>query len=78
MAEYEYARISDDDYAKLNYHLRSQITTILWGLRCYGLEPYVIGAESQLLKLCENYGMAVRGKKLPIHVVFEPQERITE
>lgn len=73
-----YVWLEEDEYNKLKFQLTGQIRAILNPLRIYGLEPYVDSAIGEIVTLAENYGMRVRGKDIPIHVVSSPRPRITE
>ena len=70
-----YIRIEDDSYSKLQFHLRTQTHAILNVFRVYGLQLQVDIAEKEVVKLAENFGMAVRGKNIPIDVLDKPKER---
>ena len=70
-----YIRIEDDSYAKLQFHLRTQVTAILNVFDCYGMGLYIPQATEECVKLAENFGMAVRGKNIPIDVLDKPKER---
>ncbi len=71
--------ISQEEYSKLKFQLRTQINAILHVFNCYGLQEYIEPTSQQLLELAENFGQAVRGDKhKPIHVVKKPNKRPTE
>jgi hypothetical protein len=71
--------ISDEDYAKLKFQLRTQINAILQMFNCYGLGDYIPGAVEELTTLAENFGQAVRGDNhKPIHVVTKPKLKAIE
>ena len=74
----EYQRIPDDQYKKLVFQLRGQFMAILNIFRCYGMHTDVDLAIEECTKVAENFGMAVRGKKKPIHILNEPKRRATE
>ena len=78
MAKETYSRISEDAYRKLVFQLRGQYMAILSVFRCYGLDPHVDQAIDECVKVAENFGMAVRGKDKPIHIMHEPKRRATE
>lgn len=73
-----YARIPDEVYNKLLFQTRGQFDAILNVFRCYGLNPYVDQAVGECVKITENFGMAVRGKDKPVHIVDKPKRRATE
>ncbi len=73
-----YQRIPEDDYRKLLFQLRGQMGAILNVFRCYGLNDYVDQAIEECVKVAENFGMAVRGKDKPLHVLSEPKRRATD
>ena len=78
MSGNDYPKMQEADYKKLLFQLRGQFGAILNVFRCYGLESYVDGAIDECMKLTENFGMAVRGKNVPIHILSKPKRRITE
>jgi len=73
-----YKRINDDAYNKLLFQARSQFGAILNVFRCYGMSVDVDEAINECVELTENFGMAVRGKESPIHILREAKERATE
>ena len=78
MSGNDYKRLPDDDYKKLVFQLRGQFAGILNVFKCYGLDTYVDIAVGECVRVAENFGMAVRGKKKPIHIISEPKKRATE
>ncbi len=74
----EYTRISEGEYKKLLFQLRGQFMAILEVFRCYGMQNEVDLAIEECVTLTENFGMAVRGKESPIHVLNKPKRRATE
>ena len=73
-----YPRIPDDQYNKLVFQLRGQFIAILNPFNCYGLQNDVTQAIGECVRIAENFGMAVRGKDKPIHILQEPKRRVTE
>ena len=78
MNNYKYPRIGEDAYKKLLFQTRGQFIAILNAFRCYGLEPYVEGAIDECMAVTENFGMIVRGKDMPVHILAKPKRRATE
>ena len=74
----EYKRIPEDEYRKLLFQLRGQYVAILKIFDCYGMKPHVDQAIEECMRVTENFGMAVRGKDKPIHILDRPKRRITE
>ena len=74
----EYPRIPQDQYDKLKFQLRGQFMAILNVFNCYGLNNDVKTAEGECVKVAENFAMATRGKKKPIHILHEPKKRATD
>jgi hypothetical protein len=71
--------IPEDDYKKLKFQLTTQVNAILQVFSCYGLKEYIDPVTEQIVTLAENFGQAVRGDKhKPIHVVKQPNKRVTE
>ena len=73
-----YPRISEDQYSKLLFQLRGQFGAILNVFNCYGMNADVLQAIEECTRVAENFGMAVRGKDKPIHILNEPKRRATE
>ena len=73
-----YPRLPEEQYLKLVFQLRSQLAAILNVFRCYGMQTDVDLATEECTKIAENFGMAVRGKNKPIHILKEPKRRATE
>lgn len=78
MSIMDYPRISENEYKKLVFQLRGQFTAILNVFNCYGLNNDVSRAIVECVKVAENFGMAVRGKDKPIHILDKPKRRATE
>ena len=67
-----YIWLSDDDWNKLQFHIRTQINAILNPLRAYGQGVYVDGAIEELMGLFDLGSQYVRGKDIPVKVRDEP------
>ncbi len=74
----EYQRLPEENYRKLMFQTRSQFAAILNVFRCYGLNDFVDGAIEECMTLTENFGMTVRGKEKPIHILKEPKRKATD
>lgn len=74
----EYPRIPQDQYNKLLFQLRGQYTAILNVFNCYGLGNDVLTAIEECVRVAENFAMATRGAKRPIHILNKPKPRATE
>ncbi len=74
----DYSRIPEDSYRKLLFQTRGQYIAILNVFRCYGLDPLVDEAIDECMRVTENFGMAVRGKDKPVHILSELKARATE
>lgn len=70
--------MSEDQYNKLLFQLQGQFIAILNVFNCYGLDSAVTQAVGECVKVAENFGMAVRGKDAPIHILHKPKRRATE
>jgi len=73
-----YPKISEAEYRKLLFQLRGQYIAILNVFRCYGMDLYVDQAQEECVRVAENFAMAVRGKKIPIHILEKPKRRATD
>uniref|UniRef100_A0A6M3IKM6 Uncharacterized protein n=1 Tax=viral metagenome TaxID=1070528 RepID=A0A6M3IKM6_9ZZZZ len=65
---YAYPWLSDDEWSKLSFRVRSQLNAILNPLRAYGQGVYVEGAIEEILVLIDKFGQVVRGKDIPVLV----------
>ena len=73
-----YERLSDDAYKKLLFQARGQYGAILNVFRCYGMDAYIQQAIDECMRVTENFGMVVRGKDIPVHILDKPKMRATE
>ena len=70
--------LSDEDYQKAVTQLSMQIGSALRPLRGYGQGVYCDGAANEIVKLCEDFGMRVRGvdKEISLQMVKAKNGRI--
>ena len=73
-----FGKMPDYQYRKLVFQLRGQYAAILNVFRCYGMNADVDQAIEECTTVAENFGMAVRGKDGPIHILQKPKRRATE
>ena len=73
-----YIKIPEEQYKKLLFQTRGQLSAILNVFRCYGMDLFVDTAIDECLKVAENFGQIVRGDDKPVHILSEPKRRITE
>ncbi len=63
----EYRWLEDDDYKKALGQARMQFGEIMKdNFSMHGMDIYISGAIEEQLKICEDFGMRVRGKDHPI------------
>lgn len=53
--------LSDVDYSKAVGQLRLQLNGVFVPFKVYGLDVFVPGAIAEVVKLCEDFGLRVRG-----------------
>ena len=70
-----YPKISDDAYAKLCFQAKGQLNAIMNTFDCYGMGMYIPPAVVEQMMVLENFGMIIRGKEIPIHILDKPKER---
>lgn len=58
--------LSDEEYQKVVSQLRLQFNGIFQSFHMYGLDAYIPGAIEECVKLCEDYGLRVRGIDKPL------------
>ena len=73
-----YIWLSDDDWNKLQFHIRTQINAILNPLRAYGQGIYVDGAIEELMKLIDLITQYIRGKDIMVKVIDKPNYSLFE
>lgn len=76
MAEYNW--LTEDQYNKLVFQLRGQFVAILNVFNCYGMNNDVLQAIEECVRVTENFGMAIRGKDKPIHILNKLKRKATE
>lgn len=74
----DYVWLADEDWAKLMFQTRGQVSGILRPLRAYGQGVFVDGAEEEIMKLIDLVTQRVRGKDIPVVVVDKPKPMSTE
>jgi hypothetical protein len=67
--------LSDDEYAKAVYSLRATVTSLFKPLRRYGQDVYCDQAIEHTIKLCEDFGLRVRGVDHPIETELTARSR---
>jgi len=67
-----YIWLDEDEWAKLQFRLRSQLGAILNPLRKYGQSDLVEGAIGEILGLFDLASQYVRGKDIPITLRDKP------
>jgi len=61
--------LSDGDYKKACFHLRSQINNLLMeNFALHGLDVYIPGAVDSIVKGVEDFALVCRGIDKPIKV----------
>ena len=58
--------LSNEEYAKAVGTLRLQFNGLFEPFNCYGLGVFIPGAITEAVKLCEDFGLRVRGIDKPI------------
>jgi len=53
--------LSEDDYKKAVSQLRMQINGVLTIFNVYGQDVFIPSAVGEIVKLCEDFGLRVRG-----------------
>ena len=73
------AVLPNDEYKKLVFQLRGQVSGVLQIFNGYGLGEYIPYATNLIVELAENFGQAVRGdNEKPIHIIGKPCRRPLE
>lgn len=53
--------LPDEEYQKVVGQLRLQLNGVLAPFNAYGLGVFIPGAVTEIVKLCEDFGLRVRG-----------------
>lgn len=53
--------LPDEDYQKAVGQLRMQVGGVLEPFRAYGMDVFIPGAITEIVRLCEDFGLRVRG-----------------
>ncbi len=67
--------LPEDEYQKSVTQLRLQIGAVLQVFNIYGMDVYIPGAQVEIIKLCEAFGLRVRGMDKPISREMIRRER---
>ena len=66
--------LDNDSYDKALGQARLQLGEIMSVFNMYGHDIFIKGAVEECIKVCEDFGMRVRGKDHPIGL--KPHERV--
>ena len=67
--------LAQEDYEKAVGQLRIQLITLMGPLRMYGQAEYVDQAIPEIVSLCEDFGLRVRGIDKPISLELMRKEQ---
>ena len=70
-----YTVLSEDEYMKAIGQLRLAVGAVLQPFNMYGLGDYIGPAQAEIVKLCEDFGLRVRGIDKPISVEYVKRMR---
>lgn len=73
--ELPFAFLAEPEYQKALGQLRLQLNGILGIFDIYGLGVYILGAIDEVIKVCEQFGMRVRGDDRPIDIEIVRREK---
>ena len=71
-----YVWLDEDEWAKLQFKLRSQLEAIWKPCRMYGMGILVDGGIRETLELFDKASQYVRGKDIPIVVRDKPNDML--
>ena len=60
--------LSEDEYKKVVGQLRLHMANVFTPFNKYGLQDYIPNAVIEAVKLCEDFGLRVRGVDKPISI----------
>ena len=66
MKKYDIFWVEEDKYQKAVGQLRMQLNAVFLPFQAYGLDVFVPGAITEVIKLCEDFSLRVRGVDKPI------------
>ena len=70
MQEECFVVLSDEEYAKAIGQLRLAVGAVLSVFNMYGMDVYFRGAQEEIVKLAEDFGLRVRGVDKPISIEY--------
>jgi hypothetical protein len=76
--EVPYVWLSEEEWAHLQFTVRSQITGILNNLRMYGQSDIVDTDIILIMEVFDKASQRVRGKDIPIDVISKPLPSIID
>ncbi|MBW2674930.1 MAG: hypothetical protein JRD89_16205 [Deltaproteobacteria bacterium] len=53
--------LSENDYSKARTQLKMSVTGVFTPFRLYGMDVYIPGAITEIVRLSEDFGLRVRG-----------------
>ena len=65
-----FVQLGDEDYGKAVGMFRMAVGAILQVFDMYGMGAYIGGAQTEIVKLAEDFGLAVRGVDKPISLDY--------
>jgi hypothetical protein len=65
-----YIVLSDSDYAKAIGQFRLAVGAVLGAFDMYGMGVFIKGAQDEIVKLAEDFGLRVRGFDKPISINY--------
>jgi len=65
-----YIVLSDEDYAKAVGQFRLAVGAVLQPFDMYGMGVFIKGAQDEIVKLAEDFGLRVRGYDKPISINY--------
>ncbi len=68
MKKYDVVWLEQEDYDKAVGQLRLQLNGVLSPFQSYGLDVFVPGAITEIVKLCEDFSLRTRGVDKPIDI----------
>ncbi len=65
-----YPRIPEEEYNKAVGQLRLQLNGVFEPFNSYGLDIFIPGAISEVVRLAEDFGLRIRGVDKPISLEY--------
>lgn len=65
-----YIVLDEKEYAEAIGQLRFAVGRVLYAFDMYGMGIFILGAQNEIVQLCEDFGQRIRGVDKPISLDY--------